>query len=295
MSPAGNHAVDVLIASCRDLPDGAPDDRMLMREIVRLGGTADIAAWNDPAVDWSRGRMTIVRSTWDYHTDIVDWRAWIDRVARQSVLVNAAATLHWNSNKRYLLDLANAGVPVVPTEIVRADELATLPDLIAQRAWRDVIVKPTIGAGAVGTRRFVLPQDKNDLIAHAKALSATDSILLQPFQSAVLDACERSLVYIGGRFQHAFTKPAFHPGISTGGNPEVSIAPSQDERVVAESALSIVVPQPPYARVDLVPSANGPLVMEVELIEPHLAFGLHPASCAELARKLMAETYGRLI
>lgn len=292
MSPGESRAVDALIASCRDLPDGAPDDRMLMGDIVRLGGTAMIATWNDPAVDWSRGRRTIVRSTWDYHTDIVGWRAWIDRVAKQSVLVNAAATLHWNSDKRYMLDLANAGVPIVPTEIVTVDESAAVHDLIVDRGWRDVIVKPTIGAGAIGTRRFVLPHDKDELIAHARALAATDSIMLQPFQSAVLDACERSLVFIGGRFQHAFTKPAFHPGLSAGGNPEVAIAPSKDERAAAELALSTVASQPLYARVDLVPSADGPLVMEVELIEPHLAFALHPATCTELARILMAELRG---
>ena len=52
--------------------------------------------------------------------------------------------------------------------------------------------------------------------AHLDALLIHGHALIQPFQDAVNDARERSLVYIGGAFSHAFTKPPFLRGVGDG-------------------------------------------------------------------------------
>ena len=72
--------------------------------------------------------------------------------------------------------------------------------------------------------------------AHLDALLVHGHALIQPFQDAVNDARERSLVYIGGAFSHAFTKPPFLRGVGDGLG-EQPHEPSAAERLLAEHAL----------------------------------------------------------
>ena len=48
--------------------------------------------------------------------------------------------------------------------------------------------------------------------------------------------------------------------------------------------------RPAYARVDLVPTQAGPLLMELELIEPSLFFRMYPESAQRLADTVLALT-----
>ncbi|CAM5554160.1 ATP-grasp domain-containing protein OS=Streptomyces glaucescens OX=1907 GN=SGLAU_11205 PE=4 SV=1 [Streptomyces glaucescens] len=50
--------------------------------------------------------------------------------------------MRWNADKRYLGELAAAGVPTVPTRYIAPGERADLPD------DHEYVVKPTSGAGA---------------------------------------------------------------------------------------------------------------------------------------------------
>ena len=60
---------------------------------------------------------------------------------------NAPALVRWNSDKRYLADLAAAGLPVVETDLVEPGE--PLPELDGE-----VVVKPSVSAGGRDTGRF---------------------------------------------------------------------------------------------------------------------------------------------
>jgi hypothetical protein len=42
-----------------------------------------------------------------------------------------------------------------------------------------------------------------------------------------------------------------------------------------------------YARVDLLPTAHGPVIIELELTEPSLYLLLHPSAASELANALV--------
>ena len=99
------------------------------------------------------------------------------------------------------------------------DRPVDLADLCAARGWRDIVVKPAIGASAKGAERFTHPSiaaGGGPAQAHLDALLLHGHALVQPFQDAVNDARERSLVYIGGAFSHAFTKPPFLRGVGDG-------------------------------------------------------------------------------
>lgn len=276
---------DVTIATHAGLPDGTTDDRLLADALIATGASTRFSIWNDTTVDWSEAARTVIRSTWDYHLHADAWFAWLDAAGAVTQLVNPAPVLRWNSRKRYLLDLEAAGVPIVPTLHVDRGGALDLAASLDERGWRDVVIKPAIGASAKGAERFA-----RDAIAgaqaHLDALLTAGDALIQPYQQAVEDQRERSLVFLDGRFSHAFTKPPFLRGIGDGAGESPHQA-SNAEVAVACRALDASPAPVTYARVDLVPSPGGARLMELELIEPDLGLRLHPPSAAALAAAVL--------
>jgi hypothetical protein len=276
---------DVSIATHADLPDGTTDDRLLAEALVAAGARVRLAIWSDARVDWSEAARTVIRSTWDYHLRPDEWFAWLETAGRVTRFVNPADVLRWNSRKRYLLELEAAGVPIVPTVHVERGGALDLPACLGERGWHDVVIKPAIGASANGAARFAAEAIAGAQ-AHLGALLAAGDALIQPYQPAVEDQRERSLVFIDGAFSHAFTKPPFLRGIGDGAG-ERPYEAGNAEVAVAWRALDASPAPVTYARVDLVPSAGGPRLMELELIEPDLGLRLHTASAAALAAAVL--------
>lgn len=271
------------IVTHRAKPAGVPDDRLLADALVALGASARFAMWDDASVDWAATPVTIVRSTWDYHFAPDRWLAWIDAAAGRTMLVNTAPILRWNTDKRYLRELAATGVACVPTVFVEPDGRASLTSIMQDHGWTDLVAKPAIGASASGTRRFAGPDALVQGEAHLAQLLAGGAALVQPYVQEVEVERERSCVFIGGVFTHAFTKAAFNTDAS-GGTALRPYAPDAAELALAEAALDLAPTTPAYARVDMVPTARGPLLMELELIEPDLGLRLAPDAAVRLAQ-----------
>ncbi len=276
---------DVALVTHSALPLGAADDMLLAAALIRLGLSVRMAVWSDPAVRWRDSPLTVVRSVWDYHRSPISWGAWLQAVRGETKLLNSPELLRWNTDKRYLSDLAGRGVACVPTEFAEAGSQRPLRDIVGDRGWADVVVKPAIGASAAGARRFAgaFIGDAGEL--HLRSLTASGTALVQPYLRAVENARERSLVFIGGQCSHAFTKPAFSAN-AVGSTPIVLHEASQCERLFAKAALAAAPAVATYARVDVVPGDDGPVLMELELIEPDLALRLQPSAAPLLAGAL---------
>ncbi|HEX4633210.1 MAG TPA: hypothetical protein VH163_05220, partial [Gemmatimonadales bacterium] len=105
----------IALATYAAFPDLPPDDQILQRALERRGAQVLPVLWDAPA-DWSTFDIVVVRSCWDYHLRHAEFLTWIGRVERAgAVLHNAPSILRWNSDKRYLRDLEQAGVDVVHT------------------------------------------------------------------------------------------------------------------------------------------------------------------------------------
>lgn len=273
----------ITIVTHAAMPEGVGDDHMLAHAIKLANGTVRFAVWNDPLVDWSAGAITVVRSAWDYHLSPKKWFAWIDRAASETRLINAPTLIRWNSDKRSLLDLEKSQIPIVPSFLIeKAEDLTSACTL---RGWSDIVVKPVIGASAFGTRRFHQDQMADEAPGHAAALLKVGPVLVQAYQKAIEHERERSLVYIGGCFSHAFTKPGLHAGL---GDEELSAhIPDGTEYQLAEDVLAQLPERAEIARIDMHPSQTGPILMEAELIEPQLALHLGKGSATLFAATLM--------
>ena len=89
--------------------DWDADAPLALPPLARRGVAVDVVAWDDPQVDWSRFDRVALRSPWDYAQRLPEFRAWLDRVAAVTEVVNPPATVLWSLDKRYLRELETRG------------------------------------------------------------------------------------------------------------------------------------------------------------------------------------------
>jgi O-ureido-D-serine cyclo-ligase len=261
------------------------DHAPLAGALESLGYVVEAPSWDDPEVDWRRYTLVLPRSTWNYTNDYPKFLRWLSQVSSESWLLNDEATIRWSTNKRYLLELAAAGLPAVATTLSAPGESWRAP------AAAEYVVKPAVGAGSRGARRF-LAQDEPAARAHAAALQAEGrEVITQPYLDDVDTYGETALVYFEGRFSHSVRKGPLltrahsaDPALFLAEQMTVRAA-SAAERALADRVLAWLAPRHPlYARVDLIRDRDGtPCILELELAEPSLFFSLAPGSATRLA------------
>ena len=270
------------------------DDDMppLLDACARAGLDAEVRAWDDCTVSWSRYDGVVLRSPWDYHARLPEFLGWCARADAVSCLLNPLDVVRWNTDKHYLADLAEAGVPVVPTRFVEPDA-EPLPALEAALAAfpdaAELVVKPTVSAGSIDTQRY----RRDEAFAAAnhvgRLLAAGRAAMLQPYLDAVDSRGETALLYFDGVFSHAIRKAALlHPGQAGADHADLPEAiaprtPDPDELAAGDAVLAALRARtgivPLYARVDLIRDADGqPTLLELELTEPSLFLAESPGA-----------------
>jgi len=274
------------IATSSMIPEIHPDDAHLAASLQSLGVETIACVWNDPAVDWSRYDAVLIRSTWDYFKHYAEFSAWLERLPIPTI--NPKALVRWNSNKRYLPELAAQGIDIIPTRIAAG---ADLRQALAPMSGQEVVVKPTISGTAWHTARGVAGDAAfEQAIAQ---LPAAFEYLIQPFVPEVVSAGELSLLFFDGQFSHAVIKRAaagdYRVQSDFGGTaeaiePDAGLIASAKRAISAAGALghSDVA----YARVDGVLVDGSFLLMELEMIEPFLHLGARPDAAERFARHL---------
>ncbi|GAB3624224.1 hypothetical protein GCM10027418_23080 [Mariniluteicoccus endophyticus] len=250
----------VALVTSAQRPNLDEDGPRLLAACESRGLEPHVVAWDSNA-DWCSYAATVIRSTWDYTERIDEFLAWTRIVPK---LMNDADTVAWNSDKRYLQDLAAAGIPTVPTRFVPPG--GELPSVDAA----EIVVKPAISASAKDTARFTAGDPAAaDLLAE---IGASDRYaMVQPYLTAVDTEGEASLVYFDGHYSHASTKAAVLS--EADGERVTPRTPTSTEDELGRRVLAYVSERfgtPLYARIDMLPTPDGPVLLEAELIEPSL-------------------------
>ncbi|MGY6519960.1 MAG: ATP-grasp domain-containing protein [Lysobacteraceae bacterium] len=270
------------------------DTPLLEDALGRRGARVEHLAWDDTTVSWGRFDAVLLRSPWDYTSRPRAFVDWARRCAAATRLFNGDEVLAWNADKRYLADLAGRGIATVPTAWAPPGEPPSLP------ATGEFVVKPAIGAGSRGARRFG-PDQHEAALAHARAIGVDGVwVMVQPYLAGVDTRGERALVHFDGRFSHAVRKAAMlakDGGATCSLKSPAMVAAAEATtgerdfaaRVIAAAQAQLGLDRPPlYARVDLVPGRDGVFLLELELIEPSLFLDTDPASADRLADALLA-------
>jgi hypothetical protein len=287
----------IALATAAEFPDLDEDGPVLLAALQRLGLSAEPAVWTDEAVDWSSYDVVVVRCTWDYFRRRDEFLAWAERVESVTRLANSAAVLRWNTDKTYLAELADVGLPVVDTTWLRPGDTFVPPQ------QGEYVVKPAVSAGSNDTNRYVAGTHDEVATEHAARLLAQGRVVMvQPYLDQVDSAGETALLYFAGELSHAIRKAALltpaMAELDAAYRPETITPrqPSAAERDAADRVLDTVADlrrwpreQLTYARVDLVPGPDsGPTLIELELAEPSM-FLVHDEGAADRFAAAIAE------
>jgi hypothetical protein len=278
----------VALVTCAEIADLDPDDQLVVAPLLERGIATEPVVWDAPGVDWAAYDLVVLRSPWDYVPRRAAFVAWADRVPR---LANPADVVRWNTDKRYLDTLAAAGAPAVPTLWVGPGDRWTAP------SGGEYVIKPAVSAGSKDTGRYDLadPDQRRLAVEHVDRLGTAGRVtMIQPYLAAVDDVGETALLFLAGpgglAFSHAICKEAMLTGPDLGfdglykDEAITSRTASSAELNTARRVLAAVPGGPDrllYARVDLIPAADGtPVLVELELTEPSL-FLAHDEGAAD--------------
>lgn len=272
--------MDLRIATCTPLPEPDPDQALLVSSLQREGLRVEVVPWN--RWDFEDDAPVLIRSTWDYYRALPAFLTWIDTVAERGLLANPADVVRENAHKRYLLSLAAAGHPVVPTLPFERGTIVDSEAVRRELATDKVVVKPAVSAGSYETH--VLPIE--EAAGRIQAAVHQRDTLVQPYLRAVETVGERSLIFVGGTFTHAMRKA---PRYASDAEHVTGPFPiEEDELRIASALMAPYAASILYGRVDLVRDEAGlPCVMELELVEPSLFLSQHPPALARFVQAIL--------
>ncbi|MFG2263769.1 RimK family alpha-L-glutamate ligase [Streptomyces sp. NPDC048720] len=256
----------------------------LMAACETVGIDAEVCLWEDENVDWSRFDAVVFRSPWTWAEKLPEFLAFCERIAAVTELVTPMPLVRWALDKRYLVDIAARGVPVIPLRLVEpgVDPLSAVQDFLAAHPEAaEFVVKPTDGCYSKDVQRYARPLEAEASRHVARLLGNGSHVILQPYVQSVDRHGETDLTFFDGVYSHAIHKGAMLMPDGTVHVPTLDFrkarAAAADERAVASAALAAAVShlglERPLVcgRVDLVRGADGqPMVLEMELCEPSL-------------------------
>ncbi|HET9440944.1 MAG TPA: hypothetical protein VFO52_12270 [Longimicrobiales bacterium] len=284
----------IALATAAHLPHGSEDDQVLIAAMQARGMQPVPVVW-DADARWSDFDIVVLRSIWDYHLKYARFREWLDALDAAGVPVhNSTPLVRWNADKRYMIELEQRGVRITPTRLVTSSDPLRLADIGAQTRWQRLVIKPTVASTGYETWMTDAPVTAAANAAFEMQKARMD-VLVQEFTSAV-HAGEISLVFLAGQYSHAVIKRAagseFRVHIEHGGTVE-SIEPGNALIGWAEDVIATIDHPWTYARVDAVSDDHGPMLMELELLDPELFFAYHPPAAERLIAALRTQIDAR--
>ncbi|SET12836.1 ATP-grasp domain-containing protein [Thalassotalea agarivorans] len=262
-------------------------DELFYPHLTALGWQVSEVPWRDQSVNWNDFDVVLIRSPWDYQDDADAFMDTLQRIEESNAkLENSLNIVTWNINKKYLKDLQQKGVNIVPT--LWFDEYNK--DAIAQAFTHfnvdEIVVKPCVSANADNTFRLTKGLFEQSSTALSETFAARD-FMVQPFVKNVVEEGEYSCFYFNGEYSHTILKTPkkndFRVQEEHGGS-LASVSPEAKLKQQASHALAQISESLAYARLDFVRMGDCFAMMEAELIEPSLYFNMDEQSAKRFAQ-----------
>ena len=281
-------------------PPFTPDDQLLVDELRRRGHRVTAVVWGaDTARLAERFDRLIIRSPWDY-MDSDELRQgflrWLEALAATRVPVeNDPQVMLWLMDKRYLLDFAAVGVPIVPTQLIPAGGSFDLETFVERHVA--AVIKPAVSAAGAGLEFLPDRQTARSFQPEFAGRCQRGAQLVQPFLPEIQTNGEWSLVYLGGDYSHGVHKLPARGQILVHAERGGSLRFADPPAVVREMGdrAAAAVPRafanrgdrscrmPLYLRIDVIETGSSGLLSECEGVEPELFFRARLGSAARFA------------
>ncbi|MBS1796961.1 MAG: hypothetical protein JSS81_24255 [Acidobacteria bacterium] len=269
-------------------PELTLDDAVVLRHLPE--GVVEAVPWDAAGVDWAKFDAVVLRSCWDYHLRIDEFRGWLARLEADGArLYNDFSTVRRNTDKFYLRDLTAAGIRTIPTVWIEQNAACSLAETLRARGWRKAVVKPAVSATAFETRLADI-ETARALQPAVDAMLRRAGVLVQPFVEEIVAHGEFSFVFFDKKYSHAVLKRAksgdFRVQSDFGGVVE-RVEPPAAFVEQAREVLDFVPEDLLYARVDGVEIGGKFFLMELELIEPQLFLSLSENAARRFAAAIL--------
>ena len=285
----------ILTMDCLD--DFEAYDHLLDKPLLELGWTTELVSWKATNVNWNDFDVGLIRTPWDYQDDATKFLSVLQAIEDSSaVLENTIDIVKWNINKKYLQELEQKAVHIVPTVWQEHFDYERLLSCFDEFSTDQIVIKPCVSANADNT--YWLTKDKAfDLQQEFSQVFAGRDFMIQPFMESVINEGEFSCFYFDGQYSHSILKTPkdndFRVQEEHGGRLAL-IEPEDKLLSQAQHAINQLSTTPMYARVDFVRHGEQFAMMEAELIEPSLYFNMCEKSAplfAEIFAKRMTRLY----
>eukprot|EP00697_Spironema_sp_BW2_P015323 gnl/Spiro4/6116_TR3143_c0_g1_i1.p1 gnl/Spiro4/6116_TR3143_c0_g1~~gnl/Spiro4/6116_TR3143_c0_g1_i1.p1 ORF type:complete len:342 (-),score=51.27 gnl/Spiro4/6116_TR3143_c0_g1_i1:69-989(-) len=289
----------VAFVTCNQFPNLTAEDQPILECLRSRGIQASAIVWNDASVDWNSFDVCVIRSPYDYVEEAQRFLSFLQVLEECSCVVQPpVAVLRWNFHKRYLIQLAAAGVPVVPSVLLPAGSSINIVEkTLNDRGWEWGVLKPAVGSFGQKVEVVQSQRIPAKLSRHMQNMLVHGDFLIQPFVSAVRTQGEYSLIFISGQVSHAVHKvpPRGEFRVQGGRMERANATPRM--LATARSALANVPSAAAHAllvaRIDLLPvpapAVDEWWVTEVEVLDPMLFFNVCPEARVRFCDALEVE------
>lgn len=248
------------------------EDRNLLERLKAAGWDAEKKDWKDSDTDWTAYELVILKSPYDYHNRLDEFRVWLHKLATAGVqLLNPVEMVLWNADKHYLKEIAAAGFDIIPSVFLEHDTVTDLASLFDRLGADKIIVKPCVSGGSKNT--FTLVRGETALDAHPlQQLLPKEAFIAQPFMQEIQEG-EWSMLFFGGEYSHTIVKKPKAGDFRVQPQYGATIHAATPAAAVIEKATALVrrfAGGALYTRVDGVLADGKLALMELELIEPLL-------------------------
>ncbi|HET9174025.1 MAG TPA: hypothetical protein VFN56_01945 [Candidatus Saccharimonadales bacterium] len=278
--------MNIAIATSAEPKDRYKDIQLLIAALEEMGATGEKVIWDRPEVNWAAYDAVLIDSTWDYTEKPDTFLKWCQEASNKSLLVNPLEIIRHNYKKEYLLTLAQAGLNVPHTSIIKATS-SIEPHTLPKNASK-IVVKPVIGAGGSDTLLFDNLQDALGSSVFMDMLK-TRNVLMQTYVPEIETLGEVGAVFIADRLSHCVLKKPgdddFRVQYQYGGTTTL-IEPPDNIQNLYQQVTAVLRVRPTYMRLDFVPTTI-PTIMEVEMVEPDKYFSIFPKAAKMLASALL--------
>lgn len=290
-----------------DLPTLAEDFAELPEALRKRGIDVSVSVWDDPSVEWADAGLCVVLSISDFADRPDEFFAWANSVPR---LLNNPQVLQWNSDKHYLQELEDRGMPTIETTWLEPEANLSKHQVHTRMpAGGDFVVKSALSSNRHTTGRYTSTDatSRSRAIQHAKAiLDSGRAALVQRYLHSVDNRGEISLVYFNGLLTYAVAKD---PELQTRSDLKLPAKDrasihsiSTEERFLGEDvrhalhgAISDLTGRDQmllYCRIDIIRTEKGFKVLEVNLMDVTLYVSAHPKALDAFANAIEVRAYG---
>ena len=266
----------VCILGCSSDAEGKPTDevRALIKAWEDLHLNTVIVNWEE-LTDVPAAAAVLPLLLWGYERSPSTYARFVHTIRALLTAGHQPASdlraMLWISHKGFLIELAEAGVPTVPTVLIRAGDFdkSTLRDAYSALRCMDAelvrdapcgggsawfVAKPAVGGGGDGVERITEHDSQAEDEVLALLRSGRD-MLLQPFLWRVQHRGELAFVFVNGELLHAVCK---EPAGWGGGSVECATdqaSPGDADASLGADIRQHACPSQPVTRLDSPPAA----------------------------------------